>query len=93
MTKLLERAIQQVKALSDDRQNDVSEIILSLVEQDGSDLQLSDEQVREVERRMANPGIPAPYEVVFAYFNKLVSKRLLSNHRPWPISWLSGTMS
>lgn len=72
ITKLLDRAIQQVKALSDDRQNDVSEIILSLVEQDGSDLQLSDLQVREVEGRIANPGVPVLYGDVMAYFSKRV---------------------
>lgn len=72
MTKLLERAIRQVKALSDDRQNDLSEIILSLIEQDGSDLQLSDEQVSEVGGRIVNPSMPVPYCDVMAYFNKRV---------------------
>ncbi len=72
MTKLLERAIRQVKALSDDRQNDLSEIILSLVEQDGSDLQLSDEQVSEVEGRIADPSVPILYVDIMAYFNKRV---------------------
>jgi hypothetical protein len=72
MTKLLERAIRQVKTLSDDRQNDLSEIIPSLVEQDGSDLQLSDEQVREVEGRIADVSVPVLYGEVIDYFNNQV---------------------
>ena len=42
---------------------------MTLVEQDISDLQLSDEQVREVKRRLANPGPQLTFEAVLAGLN------------------------
>jgi hypothetical protein len=55
MTKLLEQAVRRAKSLPDLRQDEVGEIILSLVEQDESEFQLAAEQVAEIRRRMASP--------------------------------------
>lgn len=66
MTRTLDQALRRVKALSQERQDDLGEIILTLVEQDASDLQLDEAQVREVKRRLANPGAFMPLEAVLA---------------------------
>jgi hypothetical protein len=69
MKTLLDQAISRAKTLSVERQDDLGEIILTLVEQDSSELQLNDEQVMEIERRLANPETPIPFESVLNQFN------------------------
>jgi hypothetical protein len=66
MTRTLDQAMRRVKSLSQERQDDLGEIILTLVEQDTSEFELSDAQVQEVKRRLANPGALVPFEVVLA---------------------------
>lgn len=70
MTKILERAYEKAKALSNNRQDEVGEILLSLVEQDASDLRLSPEQQREVRRRLASPTPLVPEQEMKALFRK-----------------------
>ena len=72
MTKLLEQAIERTKELSANRQNEVGEIILSLVAQDKSSLHLSTEQVDEVRRRMANTGSLVSEDEMRIFFNNLL---------------------
>ena len=55
MKTLLEKALKQVEALTEERQNNYGEFLLTMLEQDNSDLQLSDIQVREIGHRLANP--------------------------------------
>ena len=55
MKTLLDKALQQVKKLPEERQNDYGVFLLTMLQQDSSGLQLSDDQVREVNRRLANP--------------------------------------
>jgi hypothetical protein len=63
----------QVKAILDrvltwpaERQADVAHVIEIMEEQDKSELRLSDEQIAEVRRRLANPSKkPIPAEEVF----------------------------
>ncbi len=69
MKSLLDEAMQQAKALPEERQNDLGEILLNLIEQDASDYQLNDEQVREVRRRMASGDTMVPFEADFRSFN------------------------
>jgi hypothetical protein len=69
MTKPLESAFRRVKLLPSARHDDLGEIILTLVEQDSSVFQLDDEQVMEIERRLANPETPIPFESVLNQFN------------------------
>ena len=71
MTKLLERAIAKAKNLPEDRQDEVGEIILALVEQDESSVQLSEAQQAEVRRRIATPGPFVPDQEMQAFFRKL----------------------
>lgn len=68
MKTLLDEAMRQVRTLPEERQNDLGEILLTLVEQDASSHQLSDEQVREVRRRMASTESLIPFEAVFRTF-------------------------
>lgn len=71
MTKILERAYEKARALPADRQDEVGEILLNLVEQDESDLRLTSEQEAEVRRRLANPEPLMPEEEMKDFFRKL----------------------
>lgn len=71
MKTLFDQAMSRAKTLSVKRQDDLGEIILTLVEQDSSELQLNDEQVMEIERRLVNPETPIPFESVLNQFNIL----------------------
>lgn len=71
MTTLLERAIAKAKSLSESRQDEVGEILLAIVEQDGSSVQLSEAQQAEVRRRIATPEPFVPDEDMKAFFRKL----------------------
>jgi len=71
MTKLLERAIAKAKSLPENRQDEVGEIILALVEQDESSVRLSDAQKAEVRRRIAVPDPFVPDDEMQAFFRKL----------------------
>ncbi len=55
MSKLLERAFKKAKTLPDDRQDQLGEMILDVVEQDQSNVHLSADQREEVRRRLADP--------------------------------------
>jgi hypothetical protein len=56
VTKLLKELLERVETWPESRQADVAEILKSMEEQDKSGLKLTDAQVAEVERRMANPN-------------------------------------
>jgi hypothetical protein len=71
MTKLLERAIAKVKGLPDDRQDEVGEIILALVEQDESSVRLSEAQQAEVRRRIGAADPFVTDQEMQAFFRKL----------------------
>jgi hypothetical protein len=55
MTKLLEEALRQVEQLPADDQNAVAGALLDYVKH-MRDVRLTDEQVEEVKRRIANPN-------------------------------------
>jgi hypothetical protein len=71
MNKILERAYEKAKGLSTKRQDEVGEILMSIVEQEESDLRLSAEQEAEVRRRLANPEPLVPEKEMKAFFRKL----------------------
>ena len=71
MTKILDRAIEQAKRLPSERQDEVGEILLSLIEQDESRIRLSPEQQAEVRRRLATPPAPVPPEEMKTFFRTL----------------------
>jgi hypothetical protein len=54
MTNLLEEAVKVLRELSDDRQEAAARAIINYGADD-DEIQLSDEQVAEIERRIANP--------------------------------------
>lgn len=67
MTKeQVKQVLDRVLTWPPERQADVVQIIEVMEQQDHSDLRLSDEQVAEVRRRLANPDPnPIPAEDVF----------------------------
>lgn len=71
MTKLLQKAFEHAKTLSEDRQDQVGEIVLALVEQEKSSLRLSASQIEEVRRRIASPEPAVTDEEARAFFDKL----------------------
>ena len=56
MTKILDNAIEQAKTLTESRQNQLGEMILDVVAQDHSDIQLTPDQQEEVRRRLCDPN-------------------------------------
>ncbi len=70
MTKLLEQAIAKVRRLSSERQDEAAEVLLRMVEHDPHSIQLSDEQVREVRRRLNSTSEGATHKEVRAFFQK-----------------------
>jgi hypothetical protein len=71
MTETLARAIEQAKRLPRERQDEVGEILLALIEQDESGLRLSPEQQAEVRRRLAAPQEHVPPDEMKAFFRSL----------------------
>lgn len=72
MTELFEQAIAKVRKLPDRRQDEAAELLLSLVEHDPATIQLSPEQVAEIERRLNDPTLTyATDEEVDALYRKL----------------------
>ena len=55
MTNLLEEAVKVLRELPDDRQEAAARAIINYGADD-DEIQLSDEQVAEIERRIANPN-------------------------------------
>ena len=55
MTKLLEEAVKVLRELPDERQEAAARAIINYGADD-DEIQLSDEQVAEIERRIANPN-------------------------------------
>ena len=56
MIKILDNAIEQAKILTESRQNQLGEMILDVVAQDHSDVQLTPDQREEVRRRLRDPN-------------------------------------
>jgi len=52
MTKLLDKAIEEVRKLPANRQDEAAEMLLFLAAQEKSDLRLSSDQEAEIKRRM-----------------------------------------
>ncbi len=71
MSRILDRAYKKARTLPNDRQDEVGEILLSIVEQDTSKVRLSAEQQDEVRRRLADPGAVVPEHEIKTFFRKL----------------------
>ena len=57
MTKLLEKAIAEIRKLPDDRQDEAAEVLLSIASQDPDDYRLSPEQLADLQRGFQAPPI------------------------------------
>ena len=71
MSKLLERAMASAKSLPSHRQDELGEMVLTMVAQESSSLRLSTEQQAEVLRRMATPTKLVPEADMELFFRKL----------------------
>lgn len=72
MTSLLQRAIDKAKTLPSHRQDEVGEMILAMMDQDKSQLGLSELQQAEIRNRLANPLDMVPESEMNAFFRNLV---------------------
>jgi hypothetical protein len=72
MTSLLQNAIDKAKTLPNHRQDEVGEMILAMMEQDKSELSLSDAQQTEIRNRLSKPQDLVPEADMNAFFRKLV---------------------
>jgi hypothetical protein len=71
MNQRLEEAITQIKALPDDRQQEAALILLDFLDWQESDVDLTPEQIAEIERRMSDDGPYASDEEVRSVFARL----------------------
>jgi hypothetical protein len=71
MNQLLEQALEQVKALPEERQQEVTQILLGFLDQQNPDLYLSPKQIAEIERCMSDDEPFATEEEVSAFFARL----------------------
>jgi hypothetical protein len=71
MTQLLDQAIAKTKTLSSSRQDEVGAMLMSIVEQEASGLQLSLVQQAEVRRRLSAKPDLVPIDEMKAFFRKL----------------------
>jgi hypothetical protein len=71
MDKLLEDAITRLKALPPDRQHEAAALLLDFLEEDESDVHLTPEQIREIERRLSDDEPFASEEEVRATYDRL----------------------
>ncbi len=71
MNQLLEEALEQVKALPEERQQEAAQVLFAFLDQENPELYLSPEQIAEIERRMSDDGPYATDEEVRAVFARL----------------------
>jgi hemolysin-activating ACP:hemolysin acyltransferase len=71
MNQQLEEVLRQVKALPDERQQEVAQVLWAFLDQQNPDLYLSPEQIAEIERRVAGDGPYATDEEVRSVFARL----------------------
>jgi hypothetical protein len=71
LTSLLQTAIDKAKTLPNHRQDEVGEMILAVMQQDSSQLGLSDAQQEEIRNRLARPLDLVPEAEMDAFFRNL----------------------
>jgi hypothetical protein len=72
MNSILQNAFEKAKTLPDNRQDEVGQMLLAMMEQDQSGLQLSADQQVEVRLRLAKPTELVPEAEMAAFFRKLI---------------------
>jgi hypothetical protein len=71
MTKLLEKAIAEIRRLPEKRQDEAAEILLTIVSQEHDEYVLSPEQIEDLEKRLSEPPDYASEEEVEAVLKRL----------------------
>jgi hypothetical protein len=71
MTKLLEKAITEIRRLPDKRQDEAAEMLLTIVSQEHDGYVLSSEQIADLETRLSEPPDYATDEDVEAVIKRL----------------------
>jgi putative addiction module component (TIGR02574 family) len=71
MNKRLDEAIARVKALPDDRQGEIAELLFEFIANEQPDTYLTPEQIAEIERRLSDDEPYATDEEVRALFDRL----------------------
>lgn len=72
MTKLLQKAFERARTLPDERQDQVGEIVMALIEQETSSSRLSSSQIEELKRRLASPEPVVSDRTAREFFEKLL---------------------
>ena len=71
MNKRLDEVLTRVKALPDEQQSEIADILFDFLDQDGSDIHLTPEQIAEIERGLADNDPYASDAEVRAVFQRL----------------------
>ncbi|MFN0023738.1 MAG: hypothetical protein ACKVS5_07550 [Parvularculaceae bacterium] len=71
MSQLMQRAFELAIGLPEDRQDEIGEMLLLVIDQERSPLRLSPAQQDEVRRRLSVPGSVASSAEADAVFTKL----------------------
>lgn len=71
MNKRLDDAIARLKSLPEDRQLEAADVLLDFLDEDASSIQLTSEQIAEIERRLGDNEPYATEAEVRATFDRL----------------------
>ena len=71
MNKRLDEVLTRVKALPDEQQSEIADILFDFLDQDESDIHLTPEQIAEIERGLADNDPYASDAEVRAVFQRL----------------------
>lgn len=71
MNKHLDEAVTQVKSLPEERQREAAELLFEFLDQQSSDIRLTQAQIAEIERRMNDDEPYASEEEVRELFVRL----------------------
>lgn len=71
MSKLLEKAVAEIRRLPEDRQNEAAAILFEIAAQDADESRLSSEQIADLEEWLASAPDYATEEEVEAVFRRL----------------------
>jgi hypothetical protein len=74
MNHQLEEVLEQVKALPDEQQGELAQILLAFLDRQNPELYLSSEQIAEIERRLDDDGPYATDEEVRSVFDRLTGR-------------------
>ncbi|MBT4045209.1 MAG: hypothetical protein HN834_23905 [Rhodospirillaceae bacterium] len=71
MTKLFDKAVQRIREMSPQQQDEAAEVLISIAQQDNEAVQLSADQIAEIKHRLSEPAVYATDEQVESLFQKM----------------------